>query len=88
MSSQVLGPTKPPIHWVPGLFLVGGGEKVRWLGHKAGDLTPYSGEVKNQSRCISTPPICLQEIDRNNFTFLDCVALEDGTDRLPQNVSN
>jgi hypothetical protein len=61
---------------------------VRWLGHKAGDLLPPSDEVKNQWRCISTPTLCLLGTDRNNFTFLDCLTLEDGTDRLPQNVSN
>ena len=88
MPSRTLGPTQPPIHLVPGLFIVGEGEKVRWLGHKAGDLPPYSGEVKNQWKCVSTPTICLLGTDRNNFTFLDWLTFEGGTDRLPQNVSN
>ena len=61
---------------------------VRWLGHKPDDLPPYSGEVKNQWRCISTPTICLHGTDRNKFTVLDCLTLEDGTDWLPQDVSN
>ena len=61
---------------------------VRWLKHKAGDLPPYSGEFKNQWRCTSIPTVCLLGINRNNFTFLDCLTLEEGTDRLPQNVSN
>ena len=56
---------------------------VRWLGHRAGDLLPNSGEVKNQWRCISTPTVCLHGTDRNYFTFLDCFTLEDGNDRLP-----
>ena len=59
-----------------------------WLGHKAGHLPPYSGEVQKQWRCISTPAICLFGTDWNNFTFLDWLTLEDGTDRLLQNVSN
>jgi hypothetical protein len=88
MPSRVLGPTQPTIHWVPGLFIVGGGEMVKWLGHEAGDLPAYSGEVKNHWRCISTLTICLLGTDRNNFTVLDCLTLEDGTHRLPQNISN
>jgi len=67
---------------------VGGVEMIRWLGHKAGDLPPYSSEVKNQWRYISALTICQPGTDRNSFTFLDCLTLEDGTDRLPQNVSN
>ena len=56
----------------------------RWLGHKAGDLLPYSGEVKNQWRCISTPTICQLGTDRHNFTFLDCLTLEDGLIGCPK----
>jgi hypothetical protein len=88
MPIQALGPTKSPIHLVLDLFIVGGGEMVRWLEHKAGDLPSCSSEVKNQWRCASTLTICQPGTDRNNFTFLDCLTLEDGADRLPQNVSN
>jgi hypothetical protein len=43
-----LGPTQPPIQWVPGL-----GEKL--LGHEADHSHPSSAEVKNAWSYTSTP---------------------------------
>jgi len=41
-SRPALGPTQPPIQWVPGALSLG----VKWLGHEADHPPPYSAEVK------------------------------------------
>jgi hypothetical protein len=43
-----LGPTQPPIRWVPGLFPRG---KAAW--READHLTPSSADVKNEWSCTS-----------------------------------
>jgi hypothetical protein len=51
-SRPVLGPTQPPIQWVPGaLFLV-----VRRAGREADHSPPTSAEVKNMWIYASAPP--------------------------------
>jgi hypothetical protein len=37
-----LGPTQPPIQWVPGALSLG----VKWLGREADHSTPSSAEIK------------------------------------------
>jgi hypothetical protein len=46
-----LGPTLPPIQWVPGTLSLG----VKWLGHEADHSPPSSAEVKNAGSYMSTP---------------------------------
>jgi hypothetical protein len=63
-SRPALGPTQPPIQWVPGMKLPG-----REVDHSY----PFSAEVKNTWRYTSTLPYvfmawCLVK-HRDNFTF-------------------
>jgi hypothetical protein len=51
-SRTALGPTQPPIQWVPGVLSLG----VKRPGCEAGRSPPSSAEVKNAWRCTSTPP--------------------------------
>jgi hypothetical protein len=55
VSIPVLGPTQPPIQWVPrGLSL-----RVKRPRRDADHSPPSSAEVKNAWNYTSTPPICL-----------------------------
>jgi hypothetical protein len=42
MSRTALGPTQPPVHWVPGALSLG----VKWPGREADHSPPSSAEVK------------------------------------------
>jgi hypothetical protein len=52
-SRTALGPTQPPIQWVPRALSLG----VKRPGREADHLPPSSVEVKNAWRYSSTPPI-------------------------------
>jgi hypothetical protein len=57
-SRMAVGPTQPPIQWVPGAFSLG----VKWPGCEA-DHSPLSNdEVNNMWSYISTPPIRLHGV--------------------------
>jgi hypothetical protein len=58
MSRTSLGPTEPPIQWVPGAPSLG----VKRTGHEADHSSPYSAEVKNAWSYTSTPPIRLHGV--------------------------
>jgi hypothetical protein len=55
VSRPALGPTQPPIRWVPGALFLG----VKWPKHEAHRSLPYSAEVNNAWSYTSTPPIRL-----------------------------
>jgi hypothetical protein len=59
-----LGPTQPPIKWIPGFFA-----GVKHLGYEVDRSPPFSAEVKNEWSYISTPHICLHGMERDNFNF-------------------
>jgi hypothetical protein len=68
-SRTALGPTQPPIQWVPGALSLG----VKRPGREADHSPPSSAEVKNAWSYTSTPPYafmawCLVK-HRDNFTF-------------------
>jgi hypothetical protein len=55
-SRTALGPTQPPIQWVPGALSLG----IKQLGHEADHSPPSSAQVKNVWSYTSTPPVRLQ----------------------------
>jgi hypothetical protein len=66
-SRTALGPTQPPLQWVPGALSLG----VKRPGSEADHSPPSSAEIKNERSYTSTPPTrftawCLV---RDNFTF-------------------
>jgi hypothetical protein len=48
-----LGPTQPPIQWVPGVLFPG----IKWPGREADHSPSSSAEVKNVWSYTTTPPI-------------------------------
>jgi hypothetical protein len=69
---MALGPTQPPIQWVPGALSL----RVKRLGRKADHSPPSSAEVKEcvelYLRSPNTPPWrCAQLKHRDNFTFMN-----------------
>jgi hypothetical protein len=55
---MALGPTQPPIQWVPGALSLG----VKRPGREADHSPPSSAEVKNAWSYTSTPPIRLHGV--------------------------
>jgi hypothetical protein len=55
LPSPDLGPTHPPIQWVPGTLSV----EVKRPGREAGHSTPSSAEVKNGGAIHSLPHMSL-----------------------------
>jgi len=44
MCRPAMGPTKPPVHWIPGVLLLG----VKWLRHEADHSAPSMAKAKNE----------------------------------------
>jgi hypothetical protein len=77
-SRLALGPTQPPIHWVPGALSL----RIKWLECEADLSPPSSAKIKNAWSYISTPPVCLHGMVLNEsiwfklFTvFSNCMFL-------------
>jgi len=65
-----MGPTQPPIQWVPGALSLG----VERSGCEADYLSPYSAEVRKCVELYLRSPITpswrgVQSKHRDNFTF-------------------
>lgn len=58
----------PPIFLFPGYC--GSFPGVKQQGCDVDLFPPYNSKVKNERRYVSVPSICLQGVDRDNFTFL------------------
>jgi hypothetical protein len=57
-SRPALGPTQPPMQWVPGALSLG----VKRPGREADHSHPFSAKVKNAWSYTSTPPIRLHGV--------------------------
>jgi hypothetical protein len=68
-SRTALGPTQPPIQWVPGAFSL----DIKRPGREADHSPPSSAKVKKVWSYTSTLPISLHDVGlvkhRDNFTF-------------------
>jgi hypothetical protein len=58
VSRTALGPTQPPIQWIPGALSLG----VKRPGREADHSRPSSVEVKNAWSYTCTPPIRLHGV--------------------------
>jgi hypothetical protein len=61
VSRLAVGPTQPPIQWVPEVLSPG----VKWLGHVADHSLPSSAKVQGAWSYTSTAPICLHGVVLN-----------------------
>jgi hypothetical protein len=73
VSRPALGPTQPPIQWVPGALSLG----VKRPGREADHSLPSSAEIKDAWSYTSTPQYvflawCL--IKHRDFTFLPVIS--------------
>jgi hypothetical protein len=58
MSRMAVGPTQPPIQWIPGALSL----DVKWPRHDVDHSPPSSAKVKNAKHYTSTPPIRLHDM--------------------------
>ena len=73
-SRPAMGPTQLPIHWMSGALIL----RLKQHDLKV-DHSPPCAEVKNEWRYTFTPPIHLQGVDRDNFSFNGpCLVLRSG----------
>jgi hypothetical protein len=77
VSRTALGPTQPPIQWIPAALSLG----VKRPRHEADYSPPSSAEVKNTWSYTSTPPYvfmawCLVKY-RDNFTLYFTISVDD-----------
>jgi hypothetical protein len=63
-SRPAVGGTEPFIQWVP--FF----PRIQEAGPEAEHSSSSSAEFKNKWSYNSSPPLCLHDVDRDNFTFI------------------
>jgi hypothetical protein len=69
-SRPALGPTQPPIQWVPKFY-----PGVKRPGCDVDHWLPSSAEVNNKWSYTSPYPVCLHGMDRDTFTFYSRIYL-------------
>jgi len=60
---MTLGSTQPPLQQVPEFLSV-----IEWLGRGVHSSPTCTVEVKNECSCTSSSLVCLDGLDRENFT--------------------
>jgi len=60
---MTLGSTQPPLQQVPEFLSV-----IEWLGRGVHISPTCTVEVKNECSCTSSSLVCLDGLDRENFT--------------------
>ena len=60
-SRLALGPTLPPVQWVPGFF-----PGLKRPGREVSHSPQSSVEIKEWI-CVSPPSVCLHEVDKDSF---------------------
>jgi hypothetical protein len=67
-------PSDPDRLWDPLSLIINGYrdsiQEIKRSGRDVGQSPPSNSEVNNQYCCTSTPPIHLQGVDRDNFSFI------------------
>jgi hypothetical protein len=58
-----LVPIQSPIQWTKGFF-----PEVKWPRRNVDQSLLYAAEVRNEWRYTSAPPVCLDGVDRDNFS--------------------
>ena len=71
VSRLALGPTWPPIHWVPGAV----SQVVNWLWCAGNFWALCIAKVKNEWNYSSVLLICFQDVGRENFTLFSAPSL-------------
>ena len=78
-TSLFSSPKRPDRLWGPPSFVFNeyrrSFQEVNRPGREANHSPPSNTEVKNEWSCISTPPVYLNGVGRDNFTLLVCTYL-------------
>jgi len=78
MSRPTLGPTQPPILWIPGALSL----EVKWPGREVDHSPPSHAKAKNACSYTSIPQYafkvwCSFKKHRDNFTFILIAEVQD-----------
>jgi hypothetical protein len=72
-----LGPTQPPIQWVPAALSF----RLKWPDREVDHSPPSSTEIKNAWRYTSTPPVRIRSVYGSAFQMTMFLRTEDKRSR-------